>query len=103
LHTASTSSSSSGSDGENRLSPQRSTRGKKKPSKRSAESSITPPIDLQRLNASEVESLKSGVEPDGDNTGFRLRHVGESQKLRNRPSVNVSHPVPQSWDVLLTK
>jgi hypothetical protein len=36
------------------------------------------------------------VEPDGDNTGVRLRRVGESQKLRNRPSGNVSHPVPQS-------
>jgi len=28
------------------------------------------------------------VEPDGDNTGVRLRRVGESQKLRNRPSGN---------------
>jgi hypothetical protein len=94
LHTASTSSPSpSGGDGENRLSPQRGTRGKKKPSKRSVESNVTPHIDLPHLIASEIESLKSGVEPRGDNTAFR-RHVGESQKLRNRPSGNVSHSVP---------
>jgi len=89
LHTASTSSPSpSGGDGETRLSLQRSTRDKKKPSKRSVESSVTPQNDLQRLIASEVESLKSGVEPDGDNTGVRQRHVGESQRLRKRPSGN---------------
>jgi hypothetical protein len=105
LHTASTSSPSpSGGDGENRLSPQQSTRGKKNPSKRSVESSVTPhDIDLQHLIASEVESLKSGVEPDGDSMGLRSRRVGESQKLRNHPSGNVSHSVPQRWGVLLTK
>jgi hypothetical protein len=104
LHTASTSSPSpSGGDGETRLSLQRSTRGKKKPSKRSVESSVTPQNDLQRLIPSEVESLKSGVEPDGDNTGVRQRRVGESQKLHNRPSGNVSHSVPQSRGVLLTE
>lgn len=94
MHTASTSSaSSSRDDGETRLSPQRSTRN---PPRRSVESSVTPPNDLQRLMASEVESLNSGVEPDGDNTGVRLRRVGESQKLRNRPSGKVSHYSPQS-------
>jgi hypothetical protein len=36
----------------------------------------------------------SGVEPDGDNTSVRRRRVGESQKLRNRPSGKVSHSVP---------
>ncbi|KAI0284252.1 hypothetical protein BGY98DRAFT_1093442 [Russula aff. rugulosa BPL654] len=38
------------------------------------------------LSDHEVESLKSGVEPDGDKTGIRPRRVGESQKRRNRPS-----------------
>ena len=102
MQTASTSSSSpSSSDGENQSSPQRSTRGKKKPSKRSVESVVTQHGDLQHLIASEVESLKSGVEPDGDNTGVRPRRVGVSQKLRNRPSGKVSHSVPQSWGVCL--
>jgi len=97
LHTASTSSPSpSGADGETRFSLQRSTRGKKKPPKRSEESSVTTSIDLQRLIASEVESLKSGVEPDGDNKGVRLRRVGESQKLRSHSSGNVRHSIPQS-------
>ncbi|KAF8484795.1 hypothetical protein DFH94DRAFT_716122 [Russula ochroleuca] len=88
LHTATPSSPSSheGDDG-SRLS-QRSTRGKKKPFRRSAESSATPHIDLQQLIASEVESLRSGVETDGDNSGIRLRRVGESQKRRDRPVGN---------------
>lgn len=77
---------------------QRSARGKKKPFKRSSESSDTSHIDLQHLISSEVESLKSGVEADGDNSGIRLRRLGDSQKLRNRPvgNLNVSHSVPQS-------
>lgn len=89
MHTA-----SGDGDDENRLSLQRSTQGKKKPSKRSVEPSVIPHADLQHLNASEVESLKSGVEPDGDKTGIRPRRVGESQKRRNRPSGKVSYSVP---------
>jgi hypothetical protein len=74
-----------------------------KPSKRSVEP-VTPPIDLQSLIASEVESLKSGVEPDGDSTGARPRRAGDSKNLRNRPSGNVSQiQSPQSRGVLLTK
>lgn len=78
------------------MSSQRSTRGKKKPSKPSVESNVTP-LDVRRLIASEVESVQSGVELDGDKRGARQRRVGESQKLCNQPSGNVSHPVPQSW------
>jgi len=82
-------SPSEGDEG-SRLS-QRSARGKKKPFKRSSESSDTSHIDLQHLIASEVESLKSGVEADGDNSGIRLRRLGESQKLRNRPVGNLNN------------
>lgn len=95
MHTASPSSSSPEGDDGNRLS-QRGTRGKKKPFRRSAESSATPHIDLQQLIASEVESLKSGVETDGDNAGIRLRRVGESQKRRDRPVGNVSYSITEN-------
>src|SRR5258708_1986935 len=85
---------------ESRSSPQRSTRGKKKPSKRSVESRVTPRIDLQDLIESEVESRKSGVEPGGDNTGIRQRRVGEPQKLHRSPG-NVSHSVPWAGVLLI--
>ncbi|KAI0004984.1 hypothetical protein BJV74DRAFT_880905 [Russula compacta] len=78
-----------GNDGR-QVSPQRDTRGKKKQSRRSVESSVTPHIELQHLIASEVESLKSSVEADGDNTGIRLRRVGESLKPREGNSERIS-------------
>jgi hypothetical protein len=40
-------------------------------------------IELQRLIiTSDVESLPNSMEAEGDNTGIRLRRVGESSKLR---------------------
>lgn len=78
---------------------QRGTRGKKKQSRRSVESSVTSHIELQHLIASEAESLRSSVEADGDNTGIRLRRVGESQKPREG---NVSHSLPISLFALFT-
>jgi len=79
---------SEGDDGP-QSSPQRGNQGKKNPFKRSVGTSDAPHIDLQELIAS--ESLKAGIEPDGDNTDNlrrRQRRVGESQKLRDRPVGN---------------
>jgi hypothetical protein len=39
-------------------------------------------IELKHLITTEVESLPNSVEAEGDNTGIRLRRVGESSKLR---------------------
>lgn len=102
LHNASSSSPfPSEEDGGPSSSPHRGTQGKKKQLKRSVEPKDTPYIDLQHLISS--ESLKSGIEADGDNAGIRQRRVGQSQKPPDRPVGNVSHSVPKGVSLLCSR
>ncbi|KAI0254662.1 hypothetical protein BJV78DRAFT_866940 [Lactifluus subvellereus] len=81
-------SSSSDSDDGKPSGPRRASQGHRSQFMRSAES--TPNIELQHLIASEVETLGSSAETEGDNTGIRLRRVGDASRLRDPPVGNTS-------------
>ncbi|KAI0304135.1 hypothetical protein BC826DRAFT_214229 [Russula brevipes] len=89
VYTASSSSPPPEGDDVARTSPRRDTHRKEKYPRRPVES--TKHIELQHVIASEVESLKSSAEADGENRGIRQRRIGESQNLCDHPVENVSH------------